>query len=51
MENTLQVYEHSKPANLETLLKNIDTHGAFIEKLPIDQEPPIFLIVDYEANV
>lgn len=51
MENTLQVYENSKPADLETLLKNIDTHGAFIEKLLIDQEPPLFLIVDYEADV
>jgi hypothetical protein len=51
MENTLQVYEHSKPADLETLLKNIDTHGAFISKLPEDHEAPLFLIVDYEANV
>jgi hypothetical protein len=51
MENTLQVYEHSKPTNLEALLKNIDTHGAFIQELPIDHEPPLFLIVDYEADV
>lgn len=51
MENTLQVYEHSKPADLETLLKNIDTHGAFISKLHEDHEAPLFLIVDYEANV
>lgn len=51
MENTLQVYEHSKPADLEALLNRIDTHGAFINELPIDHEPPLFLIVDYEANV
>lgn len=51
MENTLQVYENSKPADLEALLKNIDTHGAFIQELPIDHEAPLFLIVDYEADV
>jgi hypothetical protein len=51
MENTLQVYEHSKPADLETLLNRIQTHGAFIDQLPADYEAPLFLIVDYEADV
>lgn len=51
MENTLQVYEHSKPADLETLINRIQTHGAFIDQLPADYEAPLFLTVDYEANV
>lgn len=51
MENTLQVYEHSKPADLEALLNRIQTHGAYIDQLPADNEAPLFLTVDYEANV
>lgn len=51
MENTLQVYEHSKPADLEALINRIQTHGAFIDQLPADYEAPLFLTVDYEANV
>jgi hypothetical protein len=51
MENTLQVYEHSKPADLKTLLNRIQTHGEYIDQLPADNEAPLFLIVDYEADV
>lgn len=51
MENTLQVYEHSKPTDLEALLNRIQTHGAYIDQLPADNEAPLFLTVDYEANV
>lgn len=51
MENTLQVYEHSKPADLEALINRIQTHGAYIDQLPADNEPPLFLIADYETNV
>lgn len=51
MENTLQVYEHSKPADLEALLNRIQTHGAYIDQLPADNEAPLFLVVEYEANV
>jgi hypothetical protein len=51
MENTLQVYENSKPADLEALLNRIQTHGAFIDQLPADYEAPLFLVVDYEADV
>lgn len=51
MENTLQVYEHSKPADLEALINRIQTHGAYIDQLPADNEAPLFLTVDYEANV
>ena len=51
MENTLQVYENSKPADLEALLNRIQTHGEFIDQLPADYEAPLFLVVDYEADV
>lgn len=51
MENTLQVYEHSKPEDLEALLNRIQTHGAYIDQLPADNEAPLFLVVEYEANV
>lgn len=51
MENTLQVYEHSKPADLEALINRIQTHGAYIDQLPADNEAPLFLIADYETNV
>ena len=51
MENTLQVYEHSKPADLEALINRIQTHGAYIDQLPADYEAPLFLVVEYEADV
>jgi hypothetical protein len=51
MESTVQVYEHSKPENLEHLINKLLTHGAFIDQLPADYEAPLFLTVDYETNV
>ena len=51
MANTLQVYEHGKPLDLEALLNKIDVHGAYINQLPADNEAPLFLIADYEKNV
>ena len=45
LANTLGVYEHSKPKNLEQLMKRIDFQAKLLDELPSHYELPLFMEV------
>ena len=46
MANTLEIYEYSKPKDLDKLLTRIDTHAAYLATQPISHEAPLFWIAE-----
>ena len=44
LSHTLGVYEHSKPNDLEQLMKRIDLQGKLLDELPSHYELPLFLM-------
>jgi len=43
MSHTLGVYEHSKPKDLEQLMKRIDLQAKLLDELPSHYELPLFM--------
>jgi hypothetical protein len=46
ISETIGVYEHSKPADVKTLINKIDTHWNHLQSYKQNQELPLFFIVD-----
>jgi hypothetical protein len=46
ISETIGVYEHSKPADVTTLINKIDTHWNHLQSYKQNQELPLFFIVD-----
>jgi hypothetical protein len=46
ISETIGVYEHSKPADVTTLINKIDTHWNHLQSNKQNQELPLFFIVD-----
>lgn len=40
---TLGLYEHSKPSDLEMLMKRIDRLEKFLDEMPSNHELPLFM--------
>jgi len=43
MSHTLGVYEHSKPKDLEQLMRRIDLQAKLLDELPSHYELPLFM--------
>jgi len=46
LAETLGVYERKKPANVDSLIKKIDSHWKILETYKEHQELPLFFIID-----
>jgi hypothetical protein len=47
MRETMLVYEYSKPSTLEETLERVETHGKYLESLPANHEPPLFIVTEH----
>lgn len=51
ISETMGVYEHSKPADLNQLINKIDTHWNYLQSYEQRQELPLFFIIDNGSDL